>query len=653
MPKKMHIDIETYSSIDIGSSGVYRYVESIDFEILIICYAYDDEEVITLDLAQGDKIPQSFINNLLHPNVTKLAHNANFERTCFRAYGFNVPIDQWQCTAVLSAQCGLPLSLAKVSEALELKENGKKAEGLALIRFFSIPIKPTNANGNKHRNLPKDDLEKWEAYKDYCKYDVIAEREIAKSLSRYELTLFEQVNYIIDQEINDRGIMVDTEMAQVLYDLDNRNKASLIEELKEITELDNPNSPAQLKRWLSEATGKDINSLAKDKLGKIAEESGSDIVKHVIDLRRRTSKTSTKKYAAMLNCLCSDNRVHGLFQFYGANRTGRWAGRLVQLQNLTKNNLSDLELAREVFKSGDFELINMLYDNISSTISQLIRTAFIAKDGHHFDVADFSAIEARVVAWLANEKWRLEVFAGHGKIYEASASRMFNVPIEEVTKGSDLRSKGKNAELALGYQGAVGAMIRLGADKMGMSETEMAAIVKKWRKANPAIVKLWYDCEKYMKRAYNTKSLVKTQYRGLAFSYDGRILQTHLPSGRRLSYYSPRMRTNRFGSLAIQYLGIDQVTKKWDYIDTYGGKIVENIIQAISRDALAYSMQRLHHEGFDITMHVHDEIICENPIGHEKYNLKTMCEIMDEDVPWAPGLILRAEGYTTPFYKKD
>jgi len=653
MNKKLHIDIETYSSIDIFTSGAYKYMESVDFEILMVAYAFDDEQIKIVDLASGEVLPQKFIKALLDPSIEKWAHNANFERQAFIKYGYNIPVKQMFCSAVKAAYCGLPLSLAAVSEALGLGDKGKLATGKALIKFFSCPIKPTKANNNSHRNFPEADPQKWEEFKLYCIQDVEAEREICSILANYEICDFERNNYILDQKINDIGILVDIDMAKAAYDMDGLFSKDMLSKMKKLTGLENPNSPAQLKKWLSTATNKDIKTLAKDSLPLLIEQSESVAVKSLLDMRTKTSKSSVKKYTAMLNCACEDNRVRGLFQFYGANRTGRWAGRLVQLQNLPQNHLVDLKEARNLVKSRDYDHMEMVYDDISSVLSQLIRTTFIAKPNHTFAVADFSAIEARVVAWLANEEWRIDVFRGHGKIYEASAAMMFNVPIEEVTKGSDLRAKGKNAELALGYQGAIGAMKRMGGDKMGLSDAEMKAIVIKWRKANKAIVAFWDKSEKYAIEAFVKKQRIETEFRGIAFSCDEDTLMIHLPSGRNLSYREPQLATNKFGTMCLTYKGIDQLTKKWVSIDTYGGKIVENIVQALSRDILAHSMSRLDQEGFVITMHVHDEAICEIPLKDQENTLKRMCEIMSENIPWADGLPLNADGYLTEFYKKD
>lgn len=654
MAKQLHIDIETYSSIDIMTAGAYKYCESIDFEILMIAYAFDDEPIRMIDLALGDKIPQEFLDALMDPTVEKHAHNANFERNSFRAIGYDVPIEQWHCSAVKSAYCGLPLSLAMVSEALKLEEKGKLATGKALIRFFSVPIKPTKANGMRERNFPEHDMQKWEEFKRYCINDVEAEREIGKRLEAYTIPEFERINYILDQQINDRGILVDLNMATNANYIDEKHSAVMTEQLIEITGLENPNSPAQLKQWLSLAMGKEITTLAKEAMDTLVEEAESEAVKQVLSLRKKSSKSSTKKYVAMLNCACDDDRVRGLFQFYGANRTGRWAGRLVQLQNLPQNHLKDLEQARALIAAGDYEVAAMCYDDISNVLSQLIRTTFIAKKDCTFAVADFSAIEARVIAWLANEKWRLDVFATHGKIYEASAAMMFNVPIESITKGSELRDKGKISELALGYQGALGALRKMGGEKMGLSDEEMNRIVRLWRKKNPNIVKLWDEVNEAAIRAIETrKPVVLTKFRNLKFEYNGEVLTIQLPSGRKLFYQQATTTTNRFGQKAVKYKGLDQVTKKWWWVDSYGGKFVENIVQAIARDLLAYSMQQLDKAGFWLVMHVHDEAVAEvdKSLGEEK--LEEMCDIMGTEVPWAVGLPLKADGYITDFYKKD
>lgn len=664
MTNKLHIDVETFSSVNIMTSGAYKYTQSIDFEILMVAYSINDNPIKIVDLGQGEKLPKEFLAMLLDPTVEKHAHNANFERNCFKAIGYNIPIDQWFCSAIKAGYCGWPLSLGEISKAMKLEEFGKTTTGKALIRYFCVPIKPTKANDYRERNLPSHDPEKWEEFKQYCIQDVVAEREIGNRLVAYKIPTSERLNYILDQEINDRGIMVDINMARNAYELNEKHAAALKIELIQLTDLENPNSPGQLKLWLGQRLGKEIKSLGKDIIPTLIKEAGPGVVSEVLKLRQKASKTSIKKYVAMLNCACAFDRVHGLFQFYGANRTGRWAGRLVQLQNLPQNHLSDLEGTREVFANGDYELAQMLYENISSTLSQLIRTAFIAKKNHTFVVADFSAIEARVIAWLAGEKWREDVFQDHGKIYEASASMMFNLPFEQCTKEANngVRDKGKVAELALGYQGALGALKKMGGEKMGLSEKEMAEIVKKWRLASPKIVQLWKSVEAFAIRATNSKNKthILTKFKNLKFHHDGQCLTIELPSGRKLFYQQAQVfsKTSRIKDRdwtrdAIRYKGMDQVTKKWWWIDSYGGKFVENIVQAIARDLLADSMLRLNKSGFKIVMHVHDEAVCEEPIKDAEKALKMMCKIMGEEIPWAKGLPLVAAGYVTPFYKKD
>ena len=648
MARKLHIDIETFSSVDIRSSGVYKYTESIDFEILIVAYAFNQEPVQIIDLARGDKLSQVFIDGMKDPLVEKHAHNATFERRAFIQYGFDIPIGQWRCSAVKAAQCGLPLSLDLVSKALSLGDKGKMSTGKALIRFFSIPCKPTKTNGFRERNFPGHDLKKWGEFKRYCARDVEAEREIDLQLLKYEPPQFERINYIIDQQINDRGILIDLAMVKSALKMDNRFRKEVIQRLKDTTGIENPNSASQMKEWLSNALGKIIKTLAKDSVIELLDKSEDAAVSDALKGRMKLAKTSTKKYASMMDCVCDDGRAHGLFQFYGANRTGRWAGRLIQLQNLPRNHMKDIESARGVVASGDYDLAKMLYESIPNVLSELIRTAFVAAKGKTFVVADFSAIEARVLSWVAQEKWRMDVFEKHGKIYEASAAMMFGVPIETVTKGSDLRQRGKIAELALGYQGSVGAMGKL---DVKMPPDERQELVYKWRKANPRIVKLWQEVQENAIIAIKTQREVQSQF--LNYDCDGTVFTIQLPSGRKLFYQKPRIVINKFGGEAMEFMGIDQAIKKWKAIDTYGGKLVENIVQAISRDLLAYSMQRLDAEGFDMVMHVHDEIICESPEHDSKDDLQMMCNIMGEAVPWAKGLPLVADGYVTKFYKKQ
>ncbi len=654
---RLYIDIETYSSVDIKSSGIYKYCESVDFEILLVAYAFDDQEVCIVDLAQGKKLSANFIAALSDPAIEKHAHNANFERNCFKAFGYDVPIEQWHCTAVKSAYCGLPISLEAVSSALELNDKGKLSTGKALIRYFCIPCKATKSNNERFRNMPADNLDKWEEFKTYCINDVVAEREICKILECYDIPFIERQHYILDQEINDRGILVDQIMVSNAILIDDIEAQELRTKLTKITNLENPNSAAQLKQWLTSSMQQEVKSLAKEDIDELIAAAESDTVKEVLNLRKKASKTSTKKYNSIMNCVCYSGRIHGLFQFYGANRTGRWAGRLVQLQNLPQNHLAqkpidELDQARNAVIANDNELLSMLYDNVSSVLSQLIRTALVAKEGYTFAVADFSAIEARVIAWLANEKWRLEVFRTHGKIYEASASMMFGVPLEDIKKGSELRTKGKIAELALGYQGALGALKKMGGEAMGLSDIEMETIVKKWREKNRCIVNLWKAVEEAAIKAImipNKKILL--QY--LAFQYDGTVLTIQLPSGRKLFYQSSAITKNKWGQASIKYKGLDQVTKKWWNIESYGGKLVENIIQAISRDVLADAMLRLNQNGYDIVLHVHDEVACEIPAEASYILLNRMCDILGEEISWAPGLPLTADGYVTRYYKKD
>jgi DNA polymerase len=652
--KKLYLDIETYSSVDIQNCGSYKYFESLDFEILMIAYAFDDYPVQLIDLTR-DPLPVWLEVALIDPTIEKHAHNANFERIAFRTYGIDTPIEQWHCSAVKSAYCGLPLSLDGVSKALKLAQGvGKSSDGKALIKYFSCPVKPTKANGMRSRNLPHHAPEKWERYKNYCKQDVSSERTILTMLDKYEFPESERINYILDQEINDRGILIDLTMAKNAYEIDNTFSSELDTKLQQLTSLSNPSSPAQLKAWLGYKLGVDVPSIAKGVVEQLAEGCSVPEVAEVLKLRQMGSKTSTKKYLSMLNCACDDNRAHGLFQFYGANRTGRWAGRLIQMQNLPQNHLDDLETARALVAAGDYEGLSMLYEDIPSVLSQLIRTAFVAKPGHTFAVADFSAIEARVIAWLSEEQWRLKVFNTHGKIYEASASKMFNVPIEAVTKGSDYRAKGKVAELALGYQGAVGALKTMGGEKMGLSEAEMEGIVKRWRLANPAIVRLWKYIESCAIQAIKGRKKVVSIHRGIEFDCDGEVFTIGLPSGRKLFYQSPSFTTNKWDKTSIRYKGMNQDTKQWGYVDTYGGKLVENIVQAIARDLLADAMLRVNKAGFDIVLTIHDEIVCEiETHEYTEQELVTLCYIMGETNPVYAGVPFPADGYLTPFYKKD
>ena len=655
---KLFIDIETYSSVNIKEAGTYKYVESIDFEILLIAYAFDNGPIKVIRLAEGQPMNPDFIRALQNPLIKNWAHNATFERLAFKAIGYDVPLEQWHCSMIKAAYCGLPLKLEDVSKALHLQEKGKLTTGGALIRYFCAPCKPTKSNGFRHYNGPEHSPEKWSLFIEYIINDVEAMREVVNRLERYEIPDFERENYILDQKINGEGIEIDLSFAQNAVNIDSANSARLLNRMKELTGLENPNSLPQLKKWLLDATGQEIKSLTKDTIPEIIKEVEDEVVTEVLKLKLRVSKTSIKKYTRMLTCTCEDNRARGLFQFYGANRTGRWAGRLIQLQNLTRNYIEDLQGARDCVARGDGELAGMLYGDVSSILSQLIRTAFIAKKGCVFAVADFSAIEARVVAWLAGEQWRMDVFNSHGKIYEASAAMMFGVSIEEVTKGSGYRDKGKIAELALGYGGSTGAMLKMGGEAMGLSENEMKDIVEAWRRKSPAIVNFWFEIDRLVKCAIRIPNSEQVYKKGteqsLVVAYDGQVLTIKLPSGRKLFYYHPTFTKNRWGRESIKYRGIDQDTKQWGWIETYGGKLTENIVQAISRDLLAFSMMNLYDSGYKVCMHVHDEAICEIPDGLDnRTTLQNMCDIMGVRPEWAQQLPLTANGYLTPFYKKD
>ena len=655
----LHVDLETYSSIDISSSGAYKYVESVDFEIMLVAYAFDDEPIKIVDLASGEKLPQDFIDALVNPEVEKHAHNANFERICFKKYGYDVPASQWRCSATHARYCGLPGSLEDVSAALQLGEYGKLSAGKALIKYFCCPAKPTNVNGQRYRNFPHHDLEKWEEFKNYCIHDVIAERKIGEILAPYPVPPHVWKEYVLDQKINDRGIKIDIEIATNAIRFDDINSTELMAECKRLTQLENPNSPIQLRRWIGEAIGKDIPSLAKDLIDPLIDEVGDGAVSDVLNIRKKLSKTSIKKYFSMLNCVCYDGRAHGLFQFYGANRTGRWAGRLIQLQNLVRNKMEALKEARDIVKDNDYELLKMMYEDISDVLSQLIRTALIPEKGKILGVSDFSAIEAKVIAWLASETWRLDVFRTHGKIYEASAAMMWNIPLESVTKGSEYRAKGKIAELALGFGGGVGALSQMEASTFQKGDTKLTdeekdIIVKKWRKASPNIVLMWADYEKCAKMAVFHRKQVVSKYKGIIFDCDDKVMTIELPSGRKLYYQNPSLVEGKFeGTRAIRYWGMDQTKKIWCRQDTYGGKITENIVQAIARDLLVHSMQELDKRGFDIVIHVHDEIGCEIDLSTVELELGVMADVMGAEVPWAKKLPLGAEGFVTEFYKKE
>lgn len=657
MAKNLFIDVETYSSVDIKESGAYKYIESPDFEILIIGYALDDGLVKIVDLAQGEEMSEEFEEALLDPDCVKVAHNAVFERLSFKRIGYNVPTEQWYCTSVKAAYCGLPLSLDGVSKALNLTDK-KLDTGKALIKYFSCPCKATRVNGMRTRNYPEHAPEKWEMYKEYNKYDVLAEREIFKRLEAYIIPDIERKMYVLDQNINDRGILVDMELAESAIAVDNTYTSILTQHAQQLTGLENPNSPVQIRQWIEKTTGCVVMSLSKETMPDLMKEFADypDVIE-LLNIRKKLSKTSIKKYYAMLNCAMKDHRVRGTFQFYGANRTGRWAGRLLQLQNLSKNHVSHIEVPREMIRARDWESVEMMYDDVADILSQLVRTALIASPGKVFSVADFSAIEARVISWLANEKWRMDVFRGDGKIYEATGAKMFNVPISAITKGSVLRDKSKISELALGYEGSLGALKRMGGERMGLSDTEMMSLVRKWRMANPAIVDMWKEMDEASKEAVRYQRPVSCTCRNIIFDCNGEFMTIQLPSGRKLFYYGPKFKDKKIGhstmpTRVLCYQGVVQETKQWGEIDTYGGKLTENIVQAIARDLLGDAMLRMQDEGYEIVASVHDEVIVEVPEINAKDHYNRLVEIMSTPPQWAEDLPLNADGGVMMFYQK-
>ena len=642
--KRLSIDLETYSSVDLGKSGVYKYAESEDFEILLFAYSIDDGEVKVVDLASGEIIPEEILVALSDESIEKWAFNANFERACLsRFLGERLNPKGWYCTMIWSAYLGLPLSLEKVGEVLKLDKQ-KMNEGKALIRYFSIPCKPTKTNGMRTRNLPYHDLEKWSTFMEYNQRDVETEMAIKKKLSAFPMSHSEWENYWIDQNINDRGILIDEVLVDSAIKFDEILRDENMDRAIGLTGLENPNSPMQLKEWLNKK-GLEIDSLAKKDVESALKNAEGDI-KEVLELRQELSKSSVRKYDAMKNVKGKDNRARGLIQFYGANRTGRYSGRLIQVQNLRRNNLKDLDLARSLVKNRDYETMEILYDSPSDILSQLIRTAFIPKEGTRFIISDFSAIEARVLARLAGEQWVLDAFKNGEDIYCRTASRMFGVPVEKHGVNGHLRQKGKIATLACGYQGALGALKAMGGIEMGLSEDELQSIVDSWREANPNIVSLWWDIDSVVKRVVKTRT--KEKYKSLVISYEKGILFIELPSKRRLAYPKAKIGMNRFGGESIVYEGI-VVGNKWDKIESYGGKFVENIVQAIARDILAEAMMRIENEGFNIVMHIHDEVVIES----DSSSIEEVNEIMSIVPIWAPELILDADGFESEFYKKD
>ena len=656
--KELFIDIETYSSVDIHDCGAYKYIESPDFEVLIIGYAIDDGPVQIIDLTEGKGLPSGFVDALMSPEYLKIAHNAVFERRSFMRMGYEVPISQWYCTAVKSAYCGLPLSLDDVSKALDLKDK-KLDTGKALIKYFSCPCKPTKINGGRTRNYPAHAPEKWEMYKEYNRYDVLSEREIYRRLEKYEIPQIERRVYELDQKINDRGILIDRELAESAIAVDEICTTRFAQRVRELTHLENPNSVAQIKNWIFVQTGITVDSLSKKTMADLLEDfKDYPDVLEVLEIRGYMSKTSVKKYHKMINCAMKDSRVRGTFQFYGASRTGRWAGRLLQLQNLSKNHVKHIEMPRELIRKRDYEAVEMMYGDVEDILSQLVRTALIAPEGKVFSVADFSAIEARVISWLSNEKWRLDVFRGDGKIYEATGAKMFGVPISSITKGSALRDKSKISELALGFEGSVGALKNMGGESFGWSDPEMMSMVRKWRMANPKIVEMWAELDEAAKEAIRYHRPVTCTCRNIIFDHDGECLTVQIPSGRKLFYRGARigrkyMGASRNPSDVILYQGVIQATHQWGEVDTYGGKLTENIVQATARDLLAASMLRMEEHGYKPVCHIHDECLVEVPKENAKEHYDKMVSLMEMTPTWAEDIPLRADGYTTPFYLKD
>lgn len=645
--KILSIDLETYSSEDISKTGVYRYASADAFEILLFGYAVDGGEIHVVDPAMGETIPQDIIAALQDDSVIKTAFNANFERVCLSRF-LGLPIgdyldpESWRCTMIASAYNGLPLSLAGVGAVLGL-EKQKLEEGKELIRYFCKPCVPTKTNCGRTRNRPQDDPDKWALFKQYNVRDVEVEMAIQQRLAGYPVPAEVWDQYRIDQIINDTGIAVDRELVANAIRLDAQSREELTQLMQKLTSLDNPNSVQQMKQWLA-VNGMETESLGKKQVIQLLKDAPAPL-RDVLLLRQQLAKSSVKKYMAIDNAVCPDGRVRGMFQFYGASRSGRWAGRNVQLQNLPQNHMPDLSQARSLVHAGDYDSIKMLYGSVPDVLSELIRTAFIPREGAKFIVADFSAIEARVIAWLAGENWRLDVFKNGGDIYCASASQMFKVPVEKHGINGHLRQKGKIAELALGYGGSVGALKAMGAIEMGMVEDELAPLVQAWRSSNPRIVKLWWDVDDAVMTAIREKTTTKSH--GMSFFCQSGMLFITLPSGRRLSYVKPRIGENQFGSPAATYMGTG-ATKKWERIESYGPKFVENIVQGISRDILCYAMRTL--QCCRIVAHVHDELIIE---ADPCMSLAAVCEQMGRTPPWADGLILRADGYECDFYKKD
>lgn len=661
MIEYLSIDLETKSGTDLSKSGVYRYTEDPEFGILLFGYSVNGGEVSVIDVACGEQIPEEVLRAIVDESVTKWAFNAAFERVCLSAWlrknrpdlfcSYSIPEDSvgnylhpasWKCSLIWSAYIGLPLSLEGVGAVLKLQDQ-KMSEGKALIKYFSLPCKPTKVNGGRLWNCPQHAPEKWAIFKAYNKRDVEVEMSIQKMLTKFPVPDFVWEEYHLSEQINDRGVGLDRQMVEQAIQLDAQSRDELSAEMQKLTQLENPNSVAQMKQWLADH-GLEVDSLDKKAVRELLKTAPPELTQ-ALELRQQLARSSVKKYIAMENCVCADNRCRGMFQFYGANRSGRWAGRLIQLQNLPQNHIPDLASARSLVKSGDYEILRLLYEDVPDTLSQLIRTAFVPKPGYKFIVSDFSAIEARVIAHLAGEAWRTEVFRNNGDIYCASASAMFGVPVEKHGVNGHLRQKGKIAELALGYGGSVGALKAMGALDTGLKEEELQPLVSAWRQSNPNIVAFWWDVDDAVKTAIRGRTATETH--GIRFIYQSAMLFIQLPSGRRLAYVKPKIGENKFGGESVTYEGVG-ATKKWERIESYGPKFVENIVQAISRDILCYAMRTLSH--CFICGHIHDELIIEASTG---VDLQAVCEQMGRVPPWLPGAVLRADGYETEWYKKD
>lgn len=642
----LHIDLETYSPVDLSQSGVYRYAESPDFEILLFAYSYG-KEVTVIDLIK-ENIPDEVLADLFDSNVLKVAHNAAFERTCLSGYlGHDLKPEQWCCTMAWAQNLGLPASLAQLGKVLGLPEDKQKmTEGKRLIRYFCMPCKPTKTNGGRTRNMPYDDVEKWDQFMEYNRQDVVTEMTIYDRLAKFPMHGFEKQIYCLDQRINDHGVLCDMDLVRKILGYGSQHSADIESECVQLTGGLNINSVSQLKEWLSAREGKPVTALTKSDVTELLRTDLQPESRRLLELRQEAGKTSVKKYEAFDRAVCRDDRLHGMFQYYGT-RTGRWAGRIVQPQNLPRNLFDDFDYARDLVKAEEFEAVEMLYGSINDVFSTLVRTVFIPPEGMKFAVADYSAIEARVVAWVANEKWRQEVFRKGGDIYCESASQMFKVPVVKHGVNGHLRSKGKIAELALGYGGGVGALKAFGADKMGMTDEEMDEMVQKWRNASPNIRRLWQIVENAVKEAVTNDRVVPIQHH-IKFYKSRGILFIRLPSGRSIAYVQPKYDADGFS-----YAGLNQTTRQWQRISAWGGKLVENIIQAIARDCLAETMLKLDRAGYQTVMHVHDEVIVEVPAEDAKKHLETIESIMGSPIPWAEGLYLTADGFTCDYYRKD